>query len=65
METVNQMRGHVTTILVAHRLSTVKNSDHIIYIDNGTILGSGTFLDLQRLVPQFREQVLLGQLDLE
>lgn len=65
METVNQMRGHVTTILVAHRLSTVKNSDHIIYIDNGTVLGSGTFLDLQRLVPQFREQVLLGQLDLE
>ncbi len=65
METVNQMRGHVTTILVAHRLSTVKNSDHIIYIDNGIVLGSGTFLDLQRLVPQFREQVLLGQLDLD
>jgi ABC-type multidrug transport system fused ATPase/permease subunit len=65
METVNQMRGKVTTILVAHRLSTVKNSDQIIYIENGMILGSGTFLELQRIVPQFRKQVLLGQLDLD
>jgi len=64
MQTVNAMRGSVTTLLVAHRLSTVKESDQIIYLDNGMVLGIGTFAELQQLVPQFREQVLLGQLDL-
>ncbi len=35
------MQGR-TTFIVAHRLSTVKNCDQIFYMENGTILESGT-----------------------
>ena len=38
-----------TTIVVAHRLSTIKNADLIFVIDNGTILESGTHDDLLAL----------------
>lgn len=64
METVDSLRGRYTTLIVAHRLSTIKNADEIIYLKNGKILGSGNFLELQRELPEFEEQVRLGQLDL-
>ena len=64
METVENLRGRITVLIVAHRLSTIKNCDKIIYIDNGNVLGIGSFAELQRLVPQFEEQVRLGKLDL-
>lgn len=35
-----------TTIIIAHRISAVKNADEIIYLDNGTIAERGTHDDL-------------------
>jgi len=32
-----------TLICIAHRISTLKNCDQIIYLDNGTIKASGTY----------------------
>lgn len=37
-----------TTIIVAHRLSTIKNADKIIVVDGGTIKECGTFQELMR-----------------
>ena len=37
----NLMKGR-TTIIIAHRLSTVMNADRIIVIDGGTIIQEGT-----------------------
>ena len=35
-----------TTIVIAHRLSTVVNSDKILYLENGSVLESGSHQDL-------------------
>jgi ABC-type bacteriocin/lantibiotic exporter with double-glycine peptidase domain len=36
-ETIYSFRGKQTLIIIAHRLSTVKACDYLIWIDNGTI----------------------------
>ena len=62
METVALLRGNTTVIIVAHRLTTIKDADQVIYLEGGKVLGIGTFTDLQRTLPQFEEQVRLGLL---
>jgi len=52
-ETIQAMRGKVTQVVVAHRLSTVRDADNVIYIDNGGILAKGTFADIARAVLNF------------
>ena len=62
MESVKLLRGNTTVIIVAHRLTTIKDADQVIYLEGGKVLGIGTFTDLQRTLPQFEEQVRLGLL---
>ena len=40
-------------IVVAHRLSTVRKADLILYVDGGQVVAKGTFEELLKLVPQF------------
>ena len=56
---LSQLRGQTTVITIAHRLSTVKNSDTVIYLDQGKIVASGTFEQVRRLVPNFEKQANL------
>ena len=39
---INNISGNKTIIVIAHRLSTVKNADRIIYLENGKIESQGT-----------------------
>ena len=41
------LHGDVTIIVVAHRLSTVKNADCLYWMENGEIVSSGTFESLR------------------
>ena len=44
-----------TVITVAQRVSSVKNCDHIIVIDNGTVIGQGKHEDLLKNCAEYRE----------
>ena len=62
MSLLSNLRGEATVIIVAHRLSTIRNADIVIYIENGAILGAGTFDNLRQTIPGFNRQVELGLL---
>ena len=42
------MKGTYTIIIVAHRLSTVMDSDKIVLIDKGKVVGEGTHKELMK-----------------
>ena len=48
ISSLERLRGERTIILVAHRLSTVRNCDRIVYLEDGRIAGIGSFEYLQR-----------------
>lgn len=62
-EVLDGLKGQMTVVLIAHRLSTVKNADKIIYLDDGEIIAQGTFQELQKQVPDFEKAVRLMGLD--
>jgi ABC-type multidrug transport system fused ATPase/permease subunit len=52
-DSLYSLRGEITVIVIAHRLSSIMNADEIIYIESGKILASGDFDQLRKLVPDF------------
>jgi ABC-type multidrug transport system fused ATPase/permease subunit len=58
-EAIQEMRGEVTIVMIAHRLSTVRNCDVIFHLSEGELSGSGNFEELKALVPEFNRQALL------
>jgi len=58
-QTIEALKDSVTLIIIAHRLSSVKNSDKVIYINNGNALAIGTFDDVRNSVPDFDKQAKL------
>jgi len=46
--TANLDQLSVTRIVIAHRLSTIKSADKVVVINNGSIVGSGSYSDLQQ-----------------
>jgi ABC-type multidrug transport system fused ATPase/permease subunit len=58
-ESIQLLRGRTTVIMIAHRLSTVRNADQVIYMDKGRIIAQGTFEEVRRAVPDFDAQAKL------
>lgn len=52
IDKIRKELGSVTTIVVAHRLSTIRNADKIIVMDKGKIVAEGTHEGLLRDHPQ-------------
>lgn len=53
---ITSLRGETTMILIAHRLSTVRNADRIFYMNGGKIIASGSFDEVRLMVPDFDKQ---------
>ena len=52
-----------TTILIAHRISTVEGMDKIIYIDDGRVVAVGKHAELYESCPDYRRAVDLQKLE--
>jgi ABC-type multidrug transport system fused ATPase/permease subunit len=55
-EAIHELRGSTTVIIIAHRLSTVRNVDSIVYLSEGKVISMGTFEEVRRAVPDFDQQ---------
>ena len=58
MSYIEKNRKNKTIILVAHRLSTIKNADKIFFIENGQITDEGNFDELIKRNENFRKNFL-------
>ena len=58
-DSLYKLRGQVTTIVVAHRLSTVQHADTVFVIDGGKLVASGKLRDLERDVPLVKKYIAL------
>jgi ABC-type multidrug transport system fused ATPase/permease subunit len=54
MEAVNNLGDDITIIIIAHRLSTVRECDQIFLMERGEIKASGTFEELTANHAQFK-----------
>ncbi|MDF0514636.1 ABC transporter ATP-binding protein [Agromyces sp. H3Y2-19a] len=59
---IRNLRGQVTIVSVAHRLSTIRDSDQVVFMRDGTILANGTFDEVVAAVPDFATQAALAGL---
>ncbi len=55
MKAVNELSNNITIIMVAHRLSTVKNCDLIYLFENGKVACNGKFDELKISYKKFRD----------
>lgn len=58
-DAIQALRGTTTIVLIAHRLSTVRQADQVIYMENGKIHCIGTFNEVRNSVPNFEAQAQL------
>lgn len=58
-------RAGKTTILIAHRISTIEQMDKILFIDQGRLVAAGTHEDLYKNCPEYTKMVDLQKLDEE
>lgn len=54
-EAIDAVSAGRTLIVIAHRLSTVIDSDRIIVLDEGRVIGEGTHAELVASVPLYRD----------
>ena len=46
IEAINKLRENTTIILIAHRLTTIKNCDKIFLLDKGKLISQGSYREL-------------------
>jgi ABC-type multidrug transport system fused ATPase/permease subunit len=58
-EAIHSLKGSITVVLIAHRLSTVRSADRVAYLNDGNLVASGSFDEVRNLVPDFDAQAKL------
>ena len=65
LQNLRQTRAGKTTILIAHRISTIEQMDKVLFIDDGAIAGFATHAELYDTCEEYRKMVDLQRLEEE
>ena len=65
LDNLRQTRQGKTTILIAHRISTIEKMDKILFVDDGTLAACGTHEELYETCPAYQKMVDLQKLEEE
>jgi ABC-type multidrug transport system fused ATPase/permease subunit len=57
---ISELKGTTTLVIVAHRLSTVRDADVVIYLEKGEIVAKGTFNQVRSAIPNFDSQAKIN-----
>ena len=63
LDNLRKERAGRTTILIAHRITTIEHMDKIIYIDDGAVVDVGTHQELIARCPSYAEMVEMQRLE--
>jgi ABC-type multidrug transport system fused ATPase/permease subunit len=58
-DAIQNLKGTVTVVLIAHRLSTVRNAGQVMYMADGEVMARGSFEEVRAAVPDFDRQAQL------
>lgn len=56
---LDELHHDVTTVVIAHRLSTVRHADLVVYLQDGAVVATGTFDEVCARIPALRHQAEL------
>lgn len=62
-KTLRVLQGTLTIVIVAHRLSTVRHADTLVFLKDGQVEAEGSFEEVRAASPDFARLVELGELD--
>ena len=63
LDNLRSLRKGKTTILIAHRVSTVEGMDKILFVEDGKVIAAGTHRELLETCPAYRSTVELQKLE--
>lgn len=63
LDNLKRERSGKTTLLIAHRISTVKSLDKIVYLDNGKVVDFGSHNELIERCDDYRNMVAIQKLE--
>jgi ATP-binding cassette, subfamily B, bacterial PglK len=55
-DSIQALRGRVTLVVIAHRLSVVREADIVVYLKEGKVQAVGKFEEIRQQVPEFESQ---------
>lgn len=58
-DSLQELKGEITIIVISHRLSSVVKADQVVYIEDGKIEAIGTFDEVREISSNFNSQAIL------
>jgi ABC-type multidrug transport system fused ATPase/permease subunit len=53
VDTLAELQGGVTMVIVTHRIASVRHCDRLVYLDRGVVRAAGTFEHVRAVIPGF------------